>query len=307
MKKAWKILKETVQKFIKDEPMSYGASIAFYTIFSLPAVLIIITVVAGYAFGQEAVTGELYDQIKNLVGPQSANEIQKIIQNASLSESGMVATVIGIATLTFSATTVFISIQNALNSIWGVKAKPQKGWLKLIINRVLSFTLVVTLGFLLLVSLLLEAGLQIFGEFLASILTGVTYYIMRLINYSISLVVITCVFAMVFRVLPDARVKWKDVWMGAFVTTLLFTLGKYLISLYLGTSNIDSTYGAAGSLVLVLVWVYYSSLILLLGAEFTQVYSRNLGRRIQPSSHAVRVQVVEIDPDDKEHPRKIIK
>ncbi len=306
MKTAWMIFKETIKKFVQDDPMTYSASIAFYTIFSLPAVLIIMVVVAGYFFGEAAVSGELYHQMKDLVGSNSADQIQSIIQNASQTETGTVATIIGIATLAFSATTVFVSIQNALNSIWKVKAKPKKGWLKLILDRVMSFTIVVTLGFLLLVSLLLEAALRIFGDYIASI-TDITFNIMRFINYGISLVVITCVFALVFRVLPDARIRWKDVWAGAFVTTLLFTLGKYLISLYLGTSAIATTYGAAGSLVLILVWVYYSSVILLLGAEFTQVYSKYMGSRIEPSSHAVWIEIVEVDPDDEEHTRKVIK
>jgi len=303
--KYWEIIKEVFNRFIEDNPMLYAANIAFYTIFSLPAALIIIIAVAGKFFAKEAVTGELYQQIRGLVGPSSAAEIQKIIENASQSDSGVFATIIGVGTLLFSATTVFVSIQGALNAIWNVKPVPKKGYIKLIIDRVMSFALVVTLGFLMMVSLVLDAILSLFKNFLMQLFSGITYYVMEAINFAISFIVISLVFGLVFKVLPDAKIKWSDVRTGAVVTTVLFILGKFLIGLYLGNSDFESTYGAAGSLVVILMWVYYSSVILLLGAEFTQAFAKSKGRMILPAAHAVKVEMREVEiknPFKQEHP-----
>ncbi len=297
-KQYWEILKDVFNRFIEDNPMLYAASIAFYTIFSLPAALIIIIAVAGEFFAREAVTGELYFQIEGLVGSESAKEVQKIIENASQSESGIVATIIGIATLLFSATTVFVSIQGALNAIWKVKPVPKKGYVKLAIDRILSFALVVTLGFLMMVSLLLDALLAVFKTFLTKMFSGITYYVMEVINFSISFIVVTFIFAMIFKFLPDAKIKWSDVRVGAIITTVLFIFGKFLISFYIGNSDFQGTYGAAGSLVVLLMWVYYSSVILLLGAEFTQAYAKSRGRVIRPSKNAVKVAVKEIELEE---------
>jgi membrane protein len=300
LKKIWIIIRETFSKFFSEDPMSYSASIAFYTIFSLPAVLIVILSVAGSIYGDQAVSGQLYYQIEFFVGSDSARQIQAIIQNATLSETGTIATAIGIATLLFSATTVFISIQNGLNKIWGVKAKPKRGWVKFIINRALSFVMVLFFGFLTITSLLLETGLEVFRELLIQYISGYTFYLMKTLNLVIFMVLLTIVFAMVFKLLPDAVIRWRDVVVGAFVTTVLFTIGRLLISLYLGNSDLGDTYGAAGSLVLILVWVYYSSTILLLGAQFTQVYSKRHGKIILPTSNAVRVIEKEVHPTDLE-------
>lgn len=294
-----KLIKEIFTRFIEDNPMLYAASIAFYTIFSLPATLLIIITVAGRFFAREAVTGELYTQIRDFIGAKGALEIQRIIENASQSTSGVIATIIGVATLLFSATTVFISIQRALNAIWKVKPEPQRGYIKFIVDRTLSFVLVIILGFLMMVSLMLDALLAFFKDFLSIIFSGITYYVMEIINFSISFVVIAFVFAMMFKFLPDAKVKWSDVRIGALVTTILFILGKFLIRLYLSTSNFESTYGAAGSFVVILMWVYYSSVILLIGAEFTQAYAKSKGRAILPSKNAIKIEVKEIEVDNR--------
>ena len=225
--KYWILTKDIFNRFIEDNPMLYAANIAFYTIFSLPAALIIVISIAGNFFAKEAVTGELYYQIKSLVGPSSAEEIQRIVENASQTDSGVIATIIGVATLLFSATTVFVSIQGALNAIWKVKPVPKKGYIKFVVDRVLSFALVVTLGFLVMVSLLLDAFLKVFKDFLTEYFSGISYYVMEAINFSISFVVITFVFAMVFKFLPDAKLKWSDVRTGAAFTTILFILGKF--------------------------------------------------------------------------------
>lgn len=299
-KKAWHLLKETFVGYFREDPMSYSAAIAFYTIFSLPAVLIVILVMAGTIFGEQAVSGQLFYQIEELVGAESALEIQKIIQNASLSEAGTFAKIIGIGTLIFSTTTVFVSIQNGLNKIWGVKAKPRRGWLKFMVNRALSFSMVIIFGVLLLASFAIEAGLQIFKDLISHLFSGATLYIMWLVNLLISIVVNTFIFGMIFKVLPDAVIRWRDVWIGAFFTTFLFIIGRLLISLYLANSDFSNTYGAAGSLVLILMWVYYSTVIMLLGAQFTQVYSHQYGKIIVPTQNAVRVIEKEVHPTDKE-------
>lgn len=298
IKGIWDFIKEIFQKFFQEDPMSYCASIAFYTIFSLPAILMVVLVIAGSIYGEKAVSGELYYQIESLMGHNTAVEVQRIVQNASISESNTIATFVAIATLLFSATTVFVSVQNGLNKIWGVKAKPKKNWLKFIIDRLLSFALVAIFGLLMLVSLLLDAVLQVFYDIITKYLSGVAVYIIQITNFAITTVITTIVFAMIFKLLPDARIRWREVGVGAFITTLLFILGRLLINLYLANSDFGDTYGAAGSLVAILMWVYYSSVILLLGAQITQVYSRKYGKIIVPTANAVRVVLKEVHPTD---------
>jgi membrane protein len=288
-KTAWEIIKDTFRHFQEDSPMTYGASIAFYTIFSLPATMVLIIYIGSTFAEEQLVQGELFDKIRYLVGDSSALQLQKIMENARTSESQFLAKLIGIGTLMFSATTVFVNIQEALNHIWHVKAKPKRGLVKFLMDRVFSFAMVASLGFILLVSLVIDLLLTIFKDFLERLLSEATVYLVKLLSFSISLATVTLVFALIFKVLPDAKVKWKDVWIGALVTTGLFSIGRYLISLYLGTSNIGSTYGVAGSLVLVLIWIYYSSIILLLGAEFTKAFSNKMGRRILPKKNAVKI------------------
>jgi membrane protein len=294
--KVWILIKETVKSFFSRDPMNYSAAIAFYMVFSLPAVLIIILMVAGSVFGEQAVSGELYYHIEDLIGPDSAEQVQKIIKNAAVSESDTMDLILGIAILCFSATTVFISLQNGLNSIWGVKAKPSRGWIKFIVNRFLSLGMVVSLGFLLLVSLLLEASIAVLSEYLVSLLPEKTLFLIRIINLVLSIFLTSMVFAMIFKFLPDAVISWKDVWVGAVITTILFMVGRVLIRIYLCNSDHNETYEAAGSLVAILVWVYYSSVIVLFGAQFAQIYSHRHGKPLIPCKNAVMIEEREIDP-----------
>lgn len=296
----YNLFKGAVLKFIEDEPMSYSASIAFYTIFSLPAILIISMVIAGSFYEDQQVKQAILDQIQQLFGNESANQVLKIMENASQQASSTIAKIIGIATLVFSATTVFVSLQNGLNSIWGIRPKPKREIIWFIMNRVLSLAMVVSIGFLLLVSLVVDALIVVFGNYLTEWMSGFTYYIISTVNLLFSMGIITLIFAVIFKVLPDAKIKWKDVWVGAFVTTLLFTLGKFLIGLYLGASTLANAYGAAGSLVLLLIWVYYSATIMLFGAEFTYIYSQDIGSNIRPGKEAVLLKVEEVDnPKEK--------
>lgn len=299
----WEIIKDTFKHFQEDSPMTYGASIAFYTIFSLPATMVMIIYIGSTFAEEQLVQGELFDQIRELVGESSTQQLQRIMENARTSESQFLARLIGIGTLIFSATTVFVNVQEALNHIWHVKPKPKRGFIKFLMNRVFSFVMVTSFGLILLVSLVIDFLLTIFNDFLERLLSEATVYLIQVLTFSISLATVTLVFALIFKVLPDAKLKWKDVWIGALVTTGLFSIGRYLISLYLSNSNIGSTYGVAGSLVLVLIWIYYSSVILLLGAEFTQAFSNKMGRKILPKKNAVKIIRQEVErevPQEKE-------
>lgn len=308
-KKKWKWLKKTlvykiigdiVKGFQHDHPMLYGASIAFYMIFSMPALLIFTLLIAGTIFEEQAAENQLFYYIEDFVGAQSAQQIQNIIKNAAIDEAGYIARVIGAATLTFSATTVFVNIQLALNEIWGVRAKPQKGWLKLIIDRLFSFALVILLGMLLITSILIDTILDGFQDILTRIFSDYTVYLLQIISKVASTTIVTVVFAIMFKLLPDAKVRWKDVWVGAIFTTVLFVIGKELIGIYLGNSSFSSTYGAAGSLVIILVWIYYSAVIFLIGAEFTKAYSQRVGKAIRPKKNAVKVVKREIEREVKQ-------
>ena len=281
----WTLLKETFTAWNDDKVPRHGAALAYYTVLSLVPLLVVIIAIIGLILGQEAVQNHLLEQIGNMVGPQSAEAIKDMIQRASEPSSGIVASVLATGTLLFGASGVFAQLQDSLNSIWGVKPKEGRGLWGLIQDRFMSFAALLGTGFLLLVSLVLSAALSAFGEWFGGWLPA-PELVLQALESLISLGVITGLFAMMFKVLPDAEVAWRDVWVGAVLTALLFTIGKLAIGLYLGKSDVGSAYGAAGSLVIILVWVYYSAQILLFGAEFTQVYANRVGARIVPSENA---------------------
>src|SRR5688572_7088289 len=297
LRSTWDILKQTVLNFFQDDSFSYASSIAFYTIFSLPAILIISLSVGSTFYERDIVQQELVNQVGRLIGEKSAADVEQILINAALDSTGTVAKIVGIATLIFSATTVFISLQTSLNKIWGIKPKPERGIVKYLLDRLLSLAMVISIGFLLLVSLVFDTVLVVFQNSLTKVLAGWALYLVTAVNIIVSLGLITVIFAILFKVLPDAKIKWKDVWVGAVVTTVFFALGKYLIGFYLGNSSVNSAYGAAGSLVIILIWVYYSTVIFLFGAELTSVYAEKLGRDIQPYHNAVKVQLVEVEKE----------
>ncbi len=293
----WDITKQTFKDFANDKPLDYAAIIGFYTIFSLPAVLIIIIRIAGAAFGQDAVRGEVVKQIGGIVGKNSAEQIQSIIENASQSDASTIGTIVGIATMIFTATTVFVALQDAINAMWEVRAKPEKGWWKLVIDRMLSLALVVSLGFLLLVSLSVDIVMGVINTYLRDKMTGIAVYLITSANVVISIIISVLIFATIFKVLPDAKIKWRNVWVGATITAILFVIGKFILNIYFQHDPLADTYGAAGSLVLILVWVYYASVIFLLGAEFTQVYSRVHDKGIKPKDNAVKVKTKEVETE----------
>jgi membrane protein len=283
----FRVLKKAGIGFIDDNAFKLSASLSYYTIFAMGPLLLIIISFAGIFYGKEAVQGKIYGQIKGVIGNEAAIQVQSIIQNISSTEQGTLGAIIGIIILIIGATGVFTEIQDSINFIWSVKAKPKKGWLKFLRNRLVSFSLIVSMGFILLVSLIINAFLEILSDKLLRFFRDYTIYLFYGINLLIIFVIITGLFSVIFKVLPDAKIKWKAALIGASFTATLFLLGKFLIGYYLGKSNMDITYGAAASIILILSWVYYSSLILFFGAEFTKAYAIETGSGIVPNETAV--------------------
>lgn len=288
----WQILKKAGAGFMKDKVLKLSASLAYYTIFSLGPMLIVIIYLTNIFFGREAIEGTIFGSIKGMVGNAAALQIQEIIKNAAISGSSTLAGVIGIATLLIGATTVFSEMQDSLNTMWGLKVKSNQGWMRMVISRVLSFSIVISLGFLLLVSLIINGLLEGFMGKLQQLFPQVAVVIIYIVNLFVTLLVVSFLFAIIFRVLPDAIISWKDVAVGAIFTAVLFMIGKFGITFYINKSSMESTYGTSGSLVVLLVWVYYSSTILYFGAEFTKAYAVKYGSEIKPEEYAVTVQVI---------------
>jgi membrane protein len=282
----WGLLKETVSEWLEDKAPRLAAALAYYTMFSLAPLLLIVIAIAGLALGQEAVQGQLIAQLQGLVGENGAEAIQSMLASANKPKAGLVATGLGLATLLFGASGVFGALQDSLNTIWEVTPKPGRGVLGVLQARFVSFTMVLGVGFLLLVALLLSAALAALGELMGGLLP-IPEYVLQGLNFLLSFSVITLLFALIYKILPDVEIRWSDVWIGAAVTALLFTIGKLLIGLYLGKSDVGAAYGIAGSVVIILLWVYYSALILFLGAEFTQVYANTYGSRVVPDEDAL--------------------
>jgi membrane protein len=297
----WMIVKEAYKLFADNKAMRMSAALAYYTIFSIAPMLIVIISLCDIFYGKAAIEGSIYGQIQGFVGKDAALQIEQVIRNATTSTDITWASFIGAASLIFAATGVFAEIQDSINQIWRLKAKPKKGWLKLIINRVLSFSMVISLGFILLVSLIVNSVLDTIGAQLLKLLPQVAIYVAYSINLFITFITISLLFAIIFKVLPDARIKWKDVVVGAVTTALLFMLGKFAIGFYLGRSHVSNSYGAAGSMIIVLLWVYYSSAILYFGAAFTRAYAMYKGSNIYPNNYAVWIKEIELENKNSIH------
>ncbi len=298
-KKIWNIIKKSVIGFSDDRVATLSSSLAYYTVFSMAPLLIIIISLSGLFLGQDAAQGKVYAQLAKFIGSNTALQLQEMIKNASLTGKSEMAVIIGIVTLLIGATTVFSQIQDSINSIWGLKPKPKKGWLKLLKNRFLSFSIIIGLGFLLLVSLSISALIDGFSDSLKELFPDVALIIFYIINVIITLIITTLIFGAIFKVLPDAKIKWKDVIAGAVTTAVLFMLAKFAISFYISKSNVGSTYGAAGSLIILLLWVYFSAMILYFGAEFTKAYAVEFGSAIYPDNYAVTTKTVEVETGKK--------
>lgn len=304
LKSGFGLLKESFKEWKEDGALSLGAALAYYTIFSLAPMLLIAISVAGLVFGREAAQGELVGQMRELLGQQGAEAIQTMVANAGKHGSGVLGTLIGVATILFGATGVFAQLQTSLNRIWDVEAKPAKGIWGFLRTRILSFGMVLGIGFLLLVSLVISAAIAAMDTYVTGLFPGAEVLI-GIVSALIGLALITVLLAMIYRFLPDVKIAWRDVWIGAAITAVLFLIGKVLIGLYLGNSSVASTYGAAGSLVILLLWIYYSSQILFFGAEITQVYASRYGTGIVPSEHAVEVKEVKVEGGpEKERARR---
>lgn len=303
MRKFWLILRQTFTEFFNDHALKFSASLSYYTIFSLGPVLIIIISLAGIFFGKDAVEGKMYGQIQGLVGSAAALQIQDIISNIEESQMSRSGAILGLVILFVGATGVFTEMQDSINYIWSIKTKPKKSIVKFLLDRLLSFSLIISFGFILMVSLGVHALVDLLYDKLKIYFNEVTVILFQGMNYVILFIVITTLFAIIFKILPDAKIRWKDSFVGASFTAVLFLIGKSFISLYLGNSNIGVTYGAAASVVIILLWVYYTSIILYFGAEFTKIYTMNFGGGIVPEKTAVFIikqEVTELTPTKDE-------
>jgi membrane protein len=282
----WELVKQTFVEWDEDKVSRLAAALAYYTAFSLAPLLVISIGIAGMVLGEEAAQGTIVAQLQGLVGVDGARLIEHMILASRQPAHSITATSLGIAVLLFGATGVFGQLQDALDTIWHVKPRPGRGWRGILRDRFLSFTMVLGTGFLLLVSLVLSAVFAALGDYVGGLLP-LPEVSLQIINLLVSLAVVTLLFALIFKVVPDAAIAWRDVWIGAAITALLFSLGKFAIGLYLGKSTVASTFGAAASLAILLVWIYFSAQILFIGAEFTQVYATRFGSRIRPARGAV--------------------
>lgn len=281
------LLKDTFKQWLEREPFRGSAVIAFYTIFSLPGLLVIIINITGYFYGEEAVTNRISAEVGQMIGSQTARDVEAIIASAGQNDDSTIASLVGIATLIFGATGVFYQLQQTLNLIWEVKPQPKQKIVKLALDRIFSFGLILAVGFLLLVSLALSAILSVLSEWVSYYFSDTFNFLFRILDFSLSLAVITFLFGAIFKFLPDAEVRWKDVWVGSLVTAVLFVIAKTALGLYFAHSNPASPYGAAGTIILIMLWVSYAGLILLFGAEFTRIYANRYGETIRPSEFAI--------------------
>jgi membrane protein len=294
IKSFWQLLKEAGGGFVKDKVPKLSASLSYYTMFALGPVLLIVIFLAKLFYGEDAINGVLFGQLRHLIGDIAAIQIQTLIQNAAITGSTF-TTIISFITLFIGATSVFSEIQDSINTIWRLKIKDNASWKVTVKQRLISFSLVIGLGFLLLVSLILNSLIELLMDVLEKRIPGITVVAFYIANLVITLFIISSLFAIIFKVLPDAIIRWRDVAVGAIFTAILFMLGKFGITFYIGRSNVGSTYGAAGSLVVLLLWVYYSSMILYFGAEFTKAYAVRFGDEIRPNDYATTYQQVNIE------------
>jgi membrane protein len=295
----WSVLKQTFGGFSEHKILKLSGALAYYMVFSMGPLLILIISLCGLFLQREAIEGEIYRVLQDFVGSDTASQLQQIIKNAAVEDKSGAAIVVGGVVLLIGATTVFAEIQDSINTIWGIKPKPKRGWLKYLQNRFLSFSVIVSLGFLLLVSLAVSTLIEMLSNHLKESFPDMAVFVLYSINLALSLGISVLIFATIFKVLPDARIKWRDVFMGAFVTAILFMGGKFGISFYISQTKVGSTYGGAGSLVVLLVWVYYSAVILYIGAEFTKAYAIRFGSSIRPSDYAVTIRQVTEETNDK--------
>ncbi len=290
IKKIGELFKKSVFDFVDDNAMKFSAALSYYTIFALPPLVILIISASGFFLEEKDVAAFFYQQVADLVGPNTAGEVEEIMNNVEINRSGVLPTIIGVGFLLFSASGVFAEIQSSINYIWGFVARPDKGIVRLIKNRLLSFAMIASVGFLLLVSLLINSMASILYDYLASLFDETTVYLVLLLNNIIVFTIITVLFTMIFKTLPNGIIRLKDAFVGASFTSILFMLGKFGIGVYLSTTATSSLYGAAGSIIVMLMWVYYSAMILYFGAEFTKNYAMLFGQKIKPGEFSLEIE-----------------
>jgi len=295
LKNIWKLLASTFTDFSTYKITTLSAALSYYTIFALAPMLIIVIWLCDLFLGKKAIDGQVFREIRSFVGDSAALQIQDLIKNATLSRATAIASVIGIISLFLAATGIFTQIQDSINFIWQLKSKPKTGIIKLLINRLLSFSMLIGLGFILLVSLFINTIMDAFSDKLLHYFPGIAVTSAYVLNVLLTFLVISFLFAAIFKFLPDAKIKWRDVRAGAFTTAFLFMLGKFVITFYMAKTKVSSSYGAAGSVIIILLWVYYSSIILYFGAAFTKEYATYRGRDIFPNDYSVFVQQVEVE------------
>ena len=296
-KDSFTILKAAASGFSDDRALKFSASLAYYTIFSLAPLLLLLISLAGIFLGKQAIQGQVFSEINGLIGNNAAKQVQDMIKNLESSGKTTISIIIGFITLIAGATSIFAEIQDSINIIWKVKAKPKRGWVKLIKDRLTSSSLIVSIGFLLIVSLVVNGALLALSDKLKSFLPAITVTLFSVLNVVISFIVITLLFGVIFKVLPDVKIQWKQVRAGAFFTAVLFMLGRLVIGLYISKTSSGSAYGAAGSLIIVLLWIYYTAAIMYFGAEFTQAYAEFTGVKIAPAEYAVHIEEKETEKD----------
>lgn len=284
--KYWSILVEAGKGFANDRVPKLSAALAYNTIFSLAPMLLLVLIVGGTLYGEAAIQGKVFNELKDFIGGDAAKQIQDIIKRIQFQQNSFAATVISIVALVIGATGIFVEIQDSLNLIWGVRPRAKKGFIKLLLNRAISFSMIIGLGFLLIVSLIVNALLLALSNILLRFLPDLPVNLLDMINTALIFLVISFLFSVIFKMLPDVKIRWKQVWPGSFLTAALFMLGKFLIGLYISSNNTVSLYGAAGSLIVLLLWIYFSAFILYFGAEFTRAYIEYHGEKIMPNSYA---------------------
>jgi membrane protein len=282
----WEVVKETFSAWNDSSASKDSASLAYYAIFSIPGLLIIIIWIAGYFLGEEAIRGEISNQISGLMGTDAAKSIENMIAGALIDKQNIFMKIIGVGSLVFGSTTLFFQLQHSLNTLWDVEAAPKKAIVKFLLDRANSLGMILILGFLLMITMILSSLISIFNKFITQYFGLETYILVELLNFAIGFGVVMLLFALLFKVLPDVEISWKSVWKGALLTTILFTLGKFLLSLYFGTAKPTSAFGTAGTVILIMMWINYSCMLVFFGAEFTKIYTYKKGYRIVPSKHA---------------------
>lgn len=282
----WDVLKESFSEWNRSGASKDAASLAYYAIFSIPGLLIIIIWIAGNFFGEEAIRGEISRQISGMMGDDVAKSIEGMIAGALIDKKNVIMKTVGIGSLVFGATTLFFQLQQSLNELWDVEPAPKKAFIKFIMDRANSLGMILILGFLLMVTMVLSSLISVFSNFITQYFGLETYLLVESVNFIISFCVVMLLFALMFKMLPDVELSWRPVWSGAFLTAVLFTFGKFLLSLYFSEFKPTSTFGAAGTVVLIMMWINYSCMLVFFGAEFTKVYTLKKGYRIVPSKHA---------------------